>query len=126
MKTLKPGQKGTCQLSTRFGRSVDRCGHRRLDVGTTGVGGHEMPGYGHQAGYEVPKYGYRFLDLGTARYEVPRSGYWFLDLGTESEVPRSGQVVPRCRNRGLGTTCLDLGTQGHDMPRCRHLEVRHA
>ncbi len=109
MKTLKPGQKGTYQLSTRFGRSVDRCGHRRLDVGTTGVGGHEMPGYGHQAGYEVPKYGYQFLDL-----------------GTESEVPRSGQVVPRCRNRGLGTTCLDLGTRGHDMPRCRHLEVRHA
>ena len=50
---------------------VPRCGHRFLDVGTSG--------------FEVPRCGHRFLDVGTS------GGGWY-------EVPKCRYQVPRCRH----------------------------
>ncbi len=56
-------------------------------------------------GCEVPRYGYRCLDLVTAARAAAR----FLDLGTARSVavPRYGHQVPRFGNRYpyLGTAC---------------------
>ncbi len=80
---------------SRAPETVDRCGHLRLDAGTTGVAGYEMPRCGHRGGYEVPGPGHRCLDLGTWSYDMPRSR----NLGYE---------MPTSRNRGSGQRCLHL------------------